>query len=457
MDTVKEFTAHAGLTPKTLAYYNCQDLYNSDSELVGHRYYYPSGDHKDRIFPKTFRTNPGFSSASLFGMDKFNAGGNELVITEGEKDAMSVYQMLSLPAVSLPSATPSHKFWSNEELMSYLKSFKRIYCSFDSDGKSDPIRDKLVAIFPNKVFEIQHTKYKDANEFLTNKAIESFRSAYRNAQKVTPDYIWNTSEDLLKILDENHSDNSIPTGIEELDNRIEGLIRGYLYVIQAPEGTGKTEIIRYLEYNLIRNYSVPTAVMHLEETRQRYILGLASYELNTNVTRKSNIPEELMGDVRRVIQEIGDAGNLYLFEMSESENPSDILDKIRYMAVALGVQYFFFEPIQDLSTNRPDGQTEEQFLTWLSTKLAWLAQELNIAIITVAHENDDGQIRSCRMIGKRAGVVIKAVRDKDAPEDVRDITQLLIEKNRPLGYRGYGGSLKFDGDSFTLYEHTLIF
>jgi replicative DNA helicase len=138
--------------------------------------------------------------------------------------------------------------------------------------------------------------------------------------------------------------------------------------------------------------------------------------------------------------------------MSESEDPASIVDRIRYMAAGLGVQYVFFEPIQDLSVNRADGVTEEQFLSFLSTKLALLAKELKIGIITVAHENDDGKVRSSRMISKKASVVLRAVRDKDGPEEEKNIVKLVLEKNRPTSYRGPAGSLHFDIDSFTLKE-----
>ena len=454
MEISNTYTTHRGIKPATLEIYNCQDVV-SGGVVVGHRYNYPNG-YKQRILPKDFSKGmPGFKSDQLFGMNKFNGGGNECLITEGELDAMSAYQMLNqrIPCVSLPSATPSRHLWSNEDVVNWLRSFNKIYVSFDSDGKSDSIVKKLVALFPNKVYEVSHTKYKDANEFLEAGAKETYVLAVRNARKVIPDFLWNTPDDFLSIIREEHADYAVPTGIEELDERIEGLIRGYLYVLQAPEGTGKTEILRMLENKLITHHpDIPIAVMHLEETRQRFLLGLASYHLKQDVTRKSKISKDLWPSVEEYIKTIGEQGNLYLFEMSESDDPNDIFDRIRYMAVGLGVQYVFFEPIQDLAINRTEGQTEEQFLSALSTRLAWLAKELNIGIITVAHENDDGQIRSCRMIGKRAGVIIKAQRDKDAPEDMKNITKLFIEKNRPLGYRGAAGSLEFDFDSFTLKE-----
>jgi hypothetical protein len=57
------------------------------------------------------------------------------------------------------------------------------------------------------------------------------------------------------------------------------------------------------------------------------------------------------------------------------------------------------------------------------------------------------------MIGKRASVVIKLVRDKLATdEDTRNTTELLVLKNRPTGATGFAGMLSFDPETFTLSE-----
>ena len=130
-----------------------------------------------------------------------------------------------------------------------------------------------------------------------------------------------------------------------------------------------------------------------------------------------------------------------------------ILEQVRYFAEVCGVRYVFFEPIQDLAYSRQNEATIESWLSELSTKLSRLASELGVGIVSVAHENDDGLIRDCRMIGKRASVVIKLSRDKlSADPDDSNTTKLVVDKNRPVGGTGYGGLLEFDPESFTLTE-----
>tara|TARA_R110000803_G_scaffold39087_4_gene84278 strand:- start:4687 stop:5619 length:933 start_codon:yes stop_codon:yes gene_type:complete len=309
-------------------------------------------------------------------------------------------------------------------------------------------------MFPNRVFEMKHDVHKDANEFLTSGSKGSYVLSFQQASKYMPDNVWNGSEDFLGILRADGYGESLPTGIQALDDRLEGLMKGYLTVIQAPEGIGKTEVCRFIEYNILTNNpDTPIAIMHLEESNQRALLGLVSYRLGLNITRKSLIPDDLMPTVEAAVVELTNNGNLYLFNMAESDDPLGIIDKIRLLAVGHGVEYFFFEPIQDLAYSRVDNTTIEQFLSGLVTRLALLARELNISITTVAHENDDGAIRDCRMIGKRAGVTIKLARDKQSEDEVlRNTTVITIQKNRPTSYTGHGASVFFDAETFRLEE-----
>jgi twinkle protein len=150
-----------------MAYYNVTTYVDANGEPVKQDYIYPAGGKKVRTLPKSFRAEGGFKGDELFGMDKFNAGcAKAVTITEGELDALSAYQMLGskYPVVSLPSATPSGKLF--EKCKDWLGSFEKIYLSFDSDGKSDGVAHKLANIFPNRVYNVPHDKYKDANEFL---------------------------------------------------------------------------------------------------------------------------------------------------------------------------------------------------------------------------------------------------------------------------------------------------
>ncbi len=450
-----QYRESRGISVETMKFYGVQTEVSSDGESLAQHYKYPSGGTKTRVLPKTFRSER-LKLDELFGMDKFNSGSAKAVtICEGELDALSAWQMLGskYPVVSLPNATPSKKLFEN--CKEWLSSFEKIYLSLDSDGKADGIAQKLVNLFPNKIYRVPHDKYKDANEFLQEGATQEYVKSWWSSQKYVPENVNNTTIDFLNLYRESEDPIYLPTGISDLDRVILGLMQGHFTVFQAPEGIGKTEFMRFLEYNILFNHKdVPIAICHMEEAPKRSLLGLVSYQLQQNLTRKELIKESGMEeDVVESIKTLTQNENLYQFTLGVDEDPLTILDRIRWFAEACECKFVFFEPIQDLAYSRQTDSTVEQFLSELSTKLARLASELNIGIITIAHENDDGQIRDCRMIGKRASVVVKLERDKMSEDPhVRNLTNLTVTKNRPAGNTGYAGSLTFNPDSFTLNE-----
>jgi len=232
-------------------------------------------------------------------------------------------------------------------------------------------------------------------------------------------------------------------------------MQGHFTVIKAPTGIGKTEVMRYLEYNMIKR-GVPFASWHLEETKLRSLLGLVSYHLNQNLTRRDIIEALGVHDlVEDAIREITKEEKFYQFYMPDGTNTDDFIDQIRYLTNGCDCKYVFFEPIQDAVVGVSE-ESKEQQLADLSIRLSKLAAELNIGIVTIAHTNENGDPKYCRMIGQRASVIIDLSRNKLAEDDIdRNTTYLRVEKNRPCSEEGPAGTLLFHAESFTLEEtHT---
>lgn len=456
LDGVGHFVEHRGIQPATMKFYNCETFFDLQGNPTKHTYIYPDGGNKTRVFPKEFYVK-NFKSDQLFGMNLFPAGSAEAVtITEGELDAMSAYQMLGskYPVVSLPSATPSRKLLENAK--DWLGSFKKIYLSLDADDKADKFATTLMQLFPQKVFKVPHDKFKDANEFLQAGAGELYRKAWWSSGLYTPENIYATEEKFLELLHDTPDHTYVPTNISDLDDKILGLMQGHFTVIKAPTGIGKSEFMRYLEYNFIKNYpTIRFASWHLEETKLRSLLGIISYYLNDNLTRKDLIASKgRMKDVEEAIKHITHNTGYMQFHLEESD-ADGLIEQIRVLTQVYGCQYIFFEPIQDVVTISND-ESKEAILADLSVKLSKLAADLNVGIVTIAHTNENGDPKYCKMIAQRASVVIDLERDKEADNLLdKNTTNLVVKKNRPCGFEGEAGKLLFDSETFTLSEKGL--
>jgi len=419
-------------------------------------YVYPSGGIKVRnLTEKGFYAKNGFKGDELFGMNLFTAGSSKMVtITEGELDALSVAQMLKSsytnPVVSLPSATPSKKLWEN--CADWLNSFEKIILSVDNDDAGNALADRVAKLFPNKVYRVDHRPYKDANEFLQAGKAADFKGAWWNARKFTPENVMNSTQDFLSLYKDTPEHQYVPTGIQALDDKILGLMQGHFTVIKAPTGIGKTEIMRYLEYNMLQ-HNIPFAAWHLEETKLRSLLGLVSYQLNDNLTRRDLIEEkQAEDDVIRAIKELTKDELFYQFYLSDGQGADELCDQIRYFSQACGCKFVFFEPIQDVVSGQSE-ESKEQMLADLSVRLSKLSAELNVGIVTIAHTNDNGDPKYCKMIGQRASVILDLSRDKEA-EDLqeRNTTHITVQKNRPCSEEGRAGMMRFNSETFTLRE-----
>lgn len=409
-------------------------------------YTYPNAT-KTRQLPKYFTASGTLDN--FFGQDDYT-GGRIITITEGELDRLSVITMMGdWPCVSVPGANPSKPFWTNAR--TYLANFEKIVLSIDNDEAGDALVDKFFKLFPGKVYRVNHGKYKDANEFLEAGDGQDYKTAWFSAQKVKPDNINTTAEDFLKVYDETPNYEYFKTGIAGLDEKMLGIHKGAFTMVLAPTGIGKTEFFRYLEYQCFKNSDYSFAFCHGEETELRSLLGLSSYELQTSVIRKDLVEQKgLETEVRKSLQTFGESERLYQFKIPLDADVDDIIDEIRFLATAMGVDFFFIEPIQDFISG--DTSTKENKLTDLANKMKRMCPELNIGIIIIAHANEDGDAKYCKSLTQSAAFEIVLHRDADS-DDVEEKNKTYVSvgrKNRTGGGSGPCGTLTFSLDSYTL-------
>jgi len=450
-ETKGSFVGTRGITSSTMEKFGVRTIGDKQE------YPYPSGGIKTRnLTEKAFSTTQGFKTDELFGMNLFPVNSSKsIVCVEGELDCLSAWQMLSAgssytnPVVSFPSATPSGKLWEN--CKGYLNSFDKIILSVDNDEPGNRLAEKVSQIFPGKVYRMEHGNHKDANDFLQAGDAKAFKSAWWGAKRIKPDSILCTSQDFLDLYDNTPDFEYCPTGIPDLDKKILGLNKGYYTVIVAPTGLGKTEFMRYLEYQVLTRSTYKFAYMHLEESQLRSTLGMVSYKLDDNLTRKDLIEQKgRVDDVKDALVELGDTERMHQFSLGTDEDHNDLVDRIKYLVAAMDVDFVFFEPIQDIVDG--DMKDKESKLSDLSSKLSRLASEVNVGIITIAHANEDGDTMYCKMIAKKAAFEITLERDQTAEtHEERNRTYVHVgRKNRVGGGSGPAGALDFDLDSYTL-------
>lgn len=419
-------------------------------------YAYPDGGLKERdLREKAFRWRK-FNGPGLFGKDRFNAGSAKAVtITEGEEDAMAVYEMTGMkyPVVSVQSSGSAVKDVVADK--DWVNSFELIYIDFDNDVHGDKAAAAVASLFPyNKVRIVKKTKWKDANDFLQNNAIAEYQKIWFNAKPLETDNLVSSFSDLAEILHAPDKKAIAHFPFKELEKATLGIRTGETYLFKALEGIGKTELLGAIEYYVAKTTDVPIGIIHLEEPVKRSLYRFVNYEIQQPV-HLEGISEDITEEEKlNIFKEIAKTDNRISFykKGKNDVNSDDFLNAVRFMVSSAGCKIVFFDHITRLATTfRLDDERKE--LDYISTKLSEMAEELNFALLMITHVNDDGQTRGSRNISKEAWTVIHLTRDPKAEDpQARNTTELLIEKNRHASTTGPAGAIHFNPNTFTLSD-----
>lgn len=448
-----------GISEVTLRYYEAQTRFVGDQPRdIG--FIYPNGAIKTRdLTEKKFYTYGPMREASLFGKNKFDPGSkSSITITEGEIDALSVYEMLKgeTAAVSVKSGSSARKDCIAE--WEYINSFDKIILCFDSDEVGQKAAKDVASLFDfNKVYQVKFTKYKDANEYLEKQEVESFYTSWKNARRYAPDNIISSFREIEKALEESKEDMLGTYPFDGLNAALYGMHRGEVVVVKAPEGVGKTEFFRALEHHLLKTTNHNLGIIHLEEDNATTVKAIAGYELEAPAVLPDCglSKQDILEGYKRAVRD--NEGRVHIYSSFDVEDENTLLGNIRFLASAAGCKFIFLDHITWLATGLAD-EDERKKLDRLSQKLKLLAKELGICIVEISHVNDDGKTRGSRNISKVANTVISLFRDLTHFDSiVRNTILITIDKARLGGRTGPAGRAVFNPDTGKLVDdHKVI-
>lgn len=387
---------------------------------------------------------------TLFGMDKVMRMPNKpryITIVEGVEDALAFMEMTGFPAVAVFSSSSAAEDVRKE--YERLKSFDRIYLALDNDEPGRKATEAVAALFDyGKCYQMDLAPHKDARDWWDAGEQAAFNKRFWQASPQTPDKIISSTEEFVALANKEIK-NGLDYPWEGLTKFTYGLRTGESVLVTAQEGVGKTEVLRAIEHSMLKA-DIPIGVLHLEETPQRFLKGLAGLELN----RPVHLPDCEVSDheVDEAIRSVVGENKLFLYDHFGSNDLNTIVQYIRYLAKVCGCKYIF---IDHISIIVQDGQLDDErkALDSLSTQFATLVKELDIGIIFVSHLNDDGKTRGSRNMAKIADAWWDLNRNPEADDPTEaNTTTVVCRKNRFAGTRGTAARLFFDLSTYTFSE-----
>lgn len=392
----------------------------------------------------------------LFGRHAFPPGSAKYItVTEGQDDAMAVYQMSGsrYPAVSVHSSSTAER--DVREDFEYLNSFENIVLAFDNDEAGQKAA-KAVANIPGfplgKIKVMTPRKYKDANDYLLNKEAEAFSREWWAAPVHQPDGLKFGSDIWDEIINRKESF-TVQYPFPGMNEKTFGMRLSELVVVTADTGVGKTSFLKHIEHKLLTDEEVikngyGVGFLHLEEPNGDTALGLLSIHNSTpyHLPTTERNPEEL----RKAYDELLNNNRVVVWDHFGSNSVDAVLGKVRHM-VALGCRYIVLDHLSIVVSDQSGDERKQ--LDEITTKLKTLTMELDIAVLAVIHTNRAGQIRGTAGVEQLANIVVRLERNKtDANEWRRNVTKVSVEKNRFCGYTGPACYLWYNKETARLSE-----
>jgi twinkle protein len=404
------------------------------------------------------------SYQGLFGQERFAAGGKMIVVTEGEIDALSAYQMMGskYPVVSVRNgAQAALKDCKNN--YEFLDSFDTIYINFDNDAPGKEATSQVAELFARKARIVKLPNgYKDANDMLADNKSTEYSVALWRGEVYVPDGII-AGDTLLEEVMKPIKGSDCVYPFAGLNTLTYGIRKGELVTITAGSGLGKSQFLREIIYNIMNKTEDKVGLMFMEEGAKKTALSLMSLAAN----KPLHLP-----DSQASHDEMVDAFNktlgtkrTYLFDHFGSSDVDNIVNRVRYMAKALDCQYVFLDHISIIVSAQNNGD-ERKAIDEIMTKLRTLVQETGIGLFCVSHlkrPNDKGheegaatslaQLRGSGSIAQLSDMVIGLERNGQHDDKVeRNTTHVRVLKNRFSGTTGKACRLLYDLDTGRMTE-----
>tara|TARA_R110000787_G_scaffold25245_2_gene71012 strand:- start:173 stop:1843 length:1671 start_codon:yes stop_codon:yes gene_type:complete len=413
---------------------------------------------------KQFSITGSTSESGLFGQHLFS-GGKYVTITEGEVDAMSVYQLLGskYAVVSIKNGVAS-AVKDIKKSYDWLEGFDNIVINFDNDDVGREASQKVAELFaPSKAKILKLPEgYKDANDLLKDNKYQEYVKSWWNAPVYAPDGIIK-GESLLDDVLAPVVRSTVSYGWKGLDEMTYGIRSGELVTLTAGTGLGKTAVVKELVYNLYKNTDSMIGMIMLEESPKITALDIMSVEANLPLRR----PDIHIGaeEKKEYFDKTIGSGRFYFYKHFGSNSVDNIVSRVRYMAKALDCRYIVLDHVSMIVSSQEYGD-ERKALDEIMTKLRVLVEETDISLIIVSHlRRPDGkgheegaatslsQLRGSASIGQLSDMVIGLERDAQHDDvHVRNTTCVRVLKNRFVGMTGPATYLYYDKDTGRLTE-----
>lgn len=384
----------------------------------------------------------------LFGMNHCS-GFEQLIITEGQIDALSVASCGMNNVVSVPMGAKNFAWVAH--CYNWVQQFKKIIVFGDCENGAVTLVDEIMKRFTVPVYVVRMQDYmgeKDANDILTTFGTDDVIRCVTNAEPAKIRNIVFLSEIKTKSLEQI---DKVQTNIKLLDSALAGgFYFGDLVVITGRRGEGKSTFVSQLVCEFLEQDErifLYSGELDAENVKRWLLFQLAG-ETGIETVPGSMYNSFKPGVEAQIDAWCGDRVCVFQNDYNGTEDESaNLLQTIETAICSLGVRVVVVDNLMSAMENVTDENGLYQAQSGFVGKLKKIALKYSVLVLLVAHPRkntgnncDNDFIAGSGDVANKADVVLFYQR-----ADVDTFDSLLsLTKNR------HNGNLLKDGNAVKL-------
>ena len=313
-----------------------------------------------------------------------------VVITEGQCDAMAVWQSGYKNVVSVPGGASNLK-WI-EHCWGWLQGVSEFIVFADNDKAGREMAENIKKRLKN-VKVLYHEKYNDANEVLYYVGEAEVLRLIREAINETPPGILDMAEIEYKSAESEEQDR-IETGFIEYDMLVDDWRTQELTVIFGRNGEGKTTFISQIIGHCVEQgikvflYSGEMSEQKIQDWLYRQLIGNKRDHLRA-VQTKYRIKTEPEPEAIKLIKQ-WHKGKLYLYDRAANDMKKDLAQFFDVMDIAarkFGVKLFVVDNMMAILEENADSLFSDQ--ANFVQRCKEFAINKNVHVVLLTHPNKE--------------------------------------------------------------------
>ena len=412
---------------------------------------------KEFVWNTRLVTKP--STLNLFGQHLGDRG--TLILTEGQIDAMSCYEVLikfnpfgkgrgGFVCASVGSVTDAQACVKAQ--LPWILGFDTVILFLDLDEVGRKASAEVSELIGPLCRVVEGFPYKDANEALMANDADGIRQALKAAKRHVPHSVVHASDLLDSILNPT-TRNGLALPWQGWNDYTQGFKEGELWMLSGGTSIGKSLFSRSICLDLC-----------VRGTRCAYV-GL---EEDKNVTVERMLSERLMLDrpihldtvEQRKLRDptmIKDAmysfaPNLWLLDQFGGDSFGEFINVVKHYVLAEGCKVVFLDHFSMLADGISLATDQRRAIDKCIKELKLLAVNLKFTMFVVCHLSRDGgmgrtpeeggephvgMLRGSQSLAQIPDYIVMLKRNPNADDDVeKNTTYCYLKKNRPTGKLG---------------------